>query len=454
MSAGALPGFRDFFPSELAERAHIMRAWRRIAGRYAFVEYDGPPLEPLDLYTKKSGEEIVGQLYNFEDKGGREVALRPEMTPTFARMVASRANALRKPVRWFSMPQLFRYERQQRGRLREHYQLNVDIVGEADVTADAELLAVAIDIMRDFGLTREDVVARVSDRRLLAALVRGAGVPEEKLHDVYQAIDKIEREPRERFVERFEQAGLEPTAAETVYRMVREWSFEELRQAHRGTTDAAIAEAFERLDRYRGYLQALNVAEWVKFDLTIVRGLAYYTGIVFELFDAKGEFRAICGGGRYDDLLKSLGGVDLPALGFGMGDVVLRELLAARGLMPPVEQALDFWVAADETELTPMVMGIATLLRRLDYRVEYALRPQQLGKQLRAAASAGVERVVILRKGQIARDETLTVKRMSDGAEENANVKAWVQGLIDEAEKRNRPPEGEGDAAPDASEYD
>jgi histidyl-tRNA synthetase len=445
MSAGALPGFRDFYPTELAERAHIMRAWRRIAARYAFVEYDGPPLEPLDLYTRKSGAEIVGQLYNFLDKGGREVSLRPEMTPTFARMVAAKANALRKPVRWYSMPQLFRYERQQKGRLREHFQLNVDIVGEADVTADAELLAVAVDIMREFGLTKADVVARVSDRRLLSALVRGAGVPEEKLYDVYQAIDKVEREPRERFVERFAQAGIAEAAADTVYRMVREWSFEELREAHRATTDPAIAEAFARLDRYREYLAALNVADWVQFDMTIVRGLAYYTGIVFELFDAKGEFRAICGGGRYDDLLKSLGGVDLPALGFGMGDVVLGELLKARGLMPAFGQTLDFWVAADEAELSPMVMGIATLLRRLDFRVEYALRPQQLGKQLKAASSAGVERVVILRKEQIQRDETLTVKRLSDGAEENANVKAWVQSLIDEAERRDRPSEGDGD---------
>src|SRR5687767_835950 len=178
MSSKPLPGFRDFYPAELAERAHIMRAWREVARRYAFLEYDGPPLEPLDLYTRKSGAEIVEQLYTFTDKGGREVALRPEMTPTFARMVAARANALRKPVRWFSMPQLFRYERQQKGRLREHYQLNVDIVGEPDVTADAELLAVAIDIMRSLGLTHEDVVARVSDRRLLAALLGTWGVDE------------------------------------------------------------------------------------------------------------------------------------------------------------------------------------------------------------------------------------------------------------------------------------
>src|SRR4029450_8477004 len=167
MSAGALPGFRGFYPAELAERSHILAAWRNVACRFAFSEYDGPPLEPLELYTKKSGDEIVGQLYNFEAKGGRQVALRPEMTPTVARMVAARANALRKPVRWFSVPQLFRYERQQKGRLREHYQPNVDVFGEPDVTADAELLAVALDMMREVGLTPEDVVARVSDRRLL-----------------------------------------------------------------------------------------------------------------------------------------------------------------------------------------------------------------------------------------------------------------------------------------------
>src|ERR1043165_6041668 len=187
-----LPGFRDFFPAEFAERAYIVNTWRSVARRYAFVEYDGPPLEPLELYTRKSGEEIVGQLYNFEDKGGRAVALRPEMTPTFARMVGSRANALRKPVRWFSVPQLFRYERQQRGRLREHFQLNVDIVGEADVTADTELLAVAIEIMRGCGLTPADVRARVSDRRLLRALLASLGVTEEQIPAVFGVVDKIE----------------------------------------------------------------------------------------------------------------------------------------------------------------------------------------------------------------------------------------------------------------------
>ena len=197
MQKGPLPGFRDFYPEELAQRAHVMAAWRRVARRYAFQEYDGPPLEPLDLYTKKSGEEIVGQLYNFTDKGGREISLRPEMTPTVARMVAARANALRKPVRWYSMPQLFRYERQQKGRLREHYQLNVDIFGEPDVSADAELLGVAIDMMRELGLTADDVVARISDRRLLTDYLLAVGVPEAGVSGAYVVIDTGRRLARE-----------------------------------------------------------------------------------------------------------------------------------------------------------------------------------------------------------------------------------------------------------------
>src|SRR5512138_760257 len=197
MAQGALPGFRDFYPEQFGERAHIMGVWRDVARRFAFVEYDGPPLEPLELYTKKSGEEIVGQLYNFVDKGGREVALRPEMTPTVARMVAARANTLRKPVRWFSMPQLFRYERQQKGRLREHYQLNVDIFGAAEVAADAELVACAVDIMRAFGLTAGDVVVRVSDRRLLQAYLESLGVPSDAVTTVYGVIEKLERQPAE-----------------------------------------------------------------------------------------------------------------------------------------------------------------------------------------------------------------------------------------------------------------
>src|ERR1700750_2855836 len=208
MSQGALPGFRDFYPEQLATRNYLMSVWRDVARRYGFVEYDGPPLEPLELYTKKSGDEIVGQLYNFTDKGGREVALRPEMTPTLARMASAKANALRKPVRWFSVPQLFRYERQQRGRLREHFQLNVDIIGEADVTADAELLALAVETMRGCGLSSDDVRARVSDRRLLRGILGELGVTEEQSAGVFSVVDKIDRQPKEISREKLVGAGM------------------------------------------------------------------------------------------------------------------------------------------------------------------------------------------------------------------------------------------------------
>ncbi|HUQ83404.1 MAG TPA: histidine--tRNA ligase [Gemmatimonadaceae bacterium] len=395
MSTGALPGFRDFYPAELAERSHIFAAWRDVARRFAFGEYDGPPLEPLELYTKKSGDEIVGQLYNFQDKGERQVALRPEMTPTVARMVAARANALRKPVRWFSLPQLFRYERQQKGRLREHFQLNVDIFGEPDVSADAELLAVAVEIMRALGLGPDAVRARVSDRRLLNAALLASGVTDAQLPATYAVIDKIERTPMAQSVQRLVDAGLTSDLAGEVTALVTQArSLDDLRA--RFADDAGVAEHLTRFDQYFAALDALGVREYVDLDLRIVRGLAYYTGIVFELFDATGEFRAICGGGRYDNLLQALGGVDMPALGFGMGDVVLGELLRARGLMPAGAQRIDFWVAPVAPSERLRAVRVATALRNAGASAEYPLRDQALGKQLKAAGNAGAARVVFV----------------------------------------------------------
>jgi len=396
MAQGALPGFRDFYPEQFAERAYIMGVWRDVARRFAFMEYDGPPLEPLELYTKKSGEEIVGQLYNFTDKGGREVSLRPEMTPTLARMVAAKANALRKPVRWFSVPQLFRYERQQRGRLREHFQLNVDIVGEADVTADAELLAVAIEVMRELGLTADDVRARVSDRRLLRALLATLGVSDERSPAVFAVIDKLARQPVDVSREKLAGFGMSRESIDTLLDLMAGVTLDTIETRFAATPDVAVRLA--ELRRYFTNLERLGVSDWVSIDLSIVRGLAYYTGIVFELFDARGELRAICGGGRYDSLLASVGGADLPALGFGMGDVVLAELLRQRGYLQEhatVAQP-DFWIAADGDAQRAAVVSVATVLRRAGASVEYALREQSLSKQRKASHSAGATYFVTL----------------------------------------------------------
>ncbi len=394
MFKGALPGFRDFYPQELAERAYIMETWREVARRYAFVEYDGPPLEPLELYTRKSGDEIVGQLYTFVDKGDREVALRPEMTPTVARMVAARANALRKPVRWFSMPQLFRYERQQKGRLREHYQLNVDLFGTADVAADAELVACAIDILRAFRLGSGDVVVRVSDRRILQAYLEHLGVPVDQVVAVYGVIDKLERTPAEVSAEKLAALGVPGDAVQRILD-IGAVSFDELRTQLGGGPAAATVEEFARFLRYVPALLGGDES-WLALDLSIVRGLAYYTGIVFELFDRSGEFRAIAGGGRYDTLLASLGGADMPALGFGMGDVVLGELLRAKGLMTPAEPGADVWLAAGEDEPLERVMRETARRRASGQAVEYALRPQSLSKQKKAAQASGAREFVTL----------------------------------------------------------
>jgi histidyl-tRNA synthetase len=409
-----LPGFRDFFPEEMAARSYLTGVWRDVARRYGFEEYDGPPLEPLELYTRKSGEEIVRQLYEFEDKGGRRVALRPEMTPTLARMVGARARALRKPVRWFSMPQLFRYERKQRGRLREHFQLNLDILGEPDVLADAELLAAAIDICRATGLDASQVRARVSDRRVLAAIFGHLGVGGDALEPVYEVIDKLDREPRDRLEGRLEKLGLEPSTISGMFDAVGLRGIDEL-QARFGDVKA-VSESIAELSRYLEHLDDLGVADFVDIDLSVVRGLAYYTGIVFELWDARRELRAICGGGRYDDLLGLISGVDMPALGFGMGDVVLTELLKELELLPEFRSAVDCFIAAIGPEARRRALRAARDLRAAGISAVFDYGDRRLGNQLKGANQVGARWAVILGPQEIEAGEA-RIRNMSNGDE-------------------------------------
>jgi histidyl-tRNA synthetase len=405
MQPKALPGFRDFYPADLALRAHIFGTWRAVAARYGFEEYDGPPLEPLELYTAKSGDEIVGQLYAFTDKGERDVALRPEMTPTLARMVAARANGLKKPIRWFSIPQLFRYERQQRGRLREHFQLNADLIGESGPLGDAEIIALAVDSVRAFGLGPTDFRVRLSDRRLLTALLRGLGLDDALAAVVYQVLDKLGRVPEAVSVERLSQAGLATDQIDRVLALARVRRWDELARSA-----ADLGEGLEAGTPLRSTIAALDamgLGGYLDLDLGVVRGLAYYTGTVFELFDARGELRAICGGGRYDNLLAALGDVDLPALGFGMGDVVLSELLRARGLAPMAAGTVDVFLAAIGSDDLPPMLALAHELRDAGLRVEYALAPQAVGKQLKLADSRGAPVAIVIGPDDRARGEVM-----------------------------------------------
>src|SRR5216110_3224305 len=369
-----LTGFRDFLPASCAERNYIFAKWSEIAGRYGFVEFDGPALEELDLYKKKSGEEIVRQLYEFVDKGERAVALRPEMTPTLARIVAAEHRRFRKPLKWFSIPQVFRYERPQRGRLREHFQLNCDIIGEEAPEADAELIALAIDVVRAFGFTAQDFVVRISDREFWTELLKLEKVPPARWEEMLQAIDKSEREPREKTEERLGKL------AGPVFEI-----FE------KGGESAKLNNIIENL-RLRG------LADFAKVDVRIVRGLAYYTGIVFEVFDRAGKFRAIAGGGRYDNLIGQLsdGAVSLPALGFAMGDVVLGELInEAPHAREAIEQAIasdrkiDIYIVIAKEQRRADALAQIQQLRDRGYRIDYPLTQTKVARQFETAEDLG-----------------------------------------------------------------
>jgi histidyl-tRNA synthetase len=384
-----LPGFRDFYPEPVPHadlwsadaRTYIFDKWRSMARRYGFREYDGPPLESLELFTAKSGEEIVGQLYNFKDKGDRDVSLRPEMTPTLARMVAAHERSYKKPIKWFTLPQLFRYERQQKGRLREHFQLNADIVGESDPAADAELIALLIDTLRSLGLGPNEVVLRLSSRKAWQSFFAEHNGAPDKEYEFYQAIDKLERE---------EPAANEQKLSALGFSLASVRAF------------IAAGDPTPELQYILENLRSRGLAEYAKVDYGVIRGLAYYTGVVFEAFDRSGEFRAIAGGGRYDNLVQLVSGgkVNLPALGFGMGDVVLLELLKSRKLLPGFSARVDVFCIVEDETLRRETLGLIEELRWSGFVTDYALTPVKPDKQFRRAQELKASWTVKLEKSE------------------------------------------------------
>jgi histidyl-tRNA synthetase len=380
-----LPGFRDFYPEPLPHkdvwsadaRHHIFDIWRRVAGCYGFREYDGPPLEPLELFTTKSGSEIVGQLYNFKDKGDREVALRPEMTPTLARMAAAHERNYKKPIKWFAIPQLFRYERQQKGRLREHFQFNADIVGESNPAADAELIALLIDSLRALRLTADDFRVRLSSRQAWQEFYAAAHGDHSREYEFYQVVDKLERENPEHSESKLKSLGLELAQVQA---FIRE------------------SVPTDDLRLILENLQARGLTDFVEIDYRVIRGLAYYTGTVFEAFDRKGEFRAIAGGGRYDNLIKLLSGgrADMPAMGFGMGDVVIAELLKARRLLPETFPGPTVFCLIEDETLRGASLSLVQQLRDAKLGCEFPLTAMKSDKQFKRAQELGVRYTVRL----------------------------------------------------------
>jgi len=400
-------GTRDFYPEELRQREWLFGCFREIGRRYGFEEVDAPVLEHEELFTRKAGEEIVGQLYHFE-LHGRRLALRPEMTPSIARMVRARAGSLRLPLRWMSLPQCWRYERMTRGRRREHYQWNMDIWGEASVTAEAELISAVFDLLDRVDVPRDDVKVRLSSRALLEETLRGTVLRDrpERFAALCVAIDKLDKigggGVADLLTATSGAVGLEASDA----KFVVEWL------GHRNLADAVRqapsgSAAAEELSRLFDLLEAYGHGDRVVFDASVVRGLAYYTGVVFEVFDTARELRAICGGGRYDGLLETLGGPRIPAAGFGFGDAVIAELLSDRGLLPDGARSLDAVVFPFGDEQRAAAVAVAGALRARGQSVDLVLGSPKLKRVLADADRANAACVYLIGPDELTRGEVL-----------------------------------------------
>ncbi len=399
-----LPGFREFYPDALARRNHVFRLWRQTANAFGFQEYDAPVLEPLDLYKTKSGDEIEQQLFSFTDKGGREVALRPEMTPTVCRLVGARAATLKRPIKWFSIAEFYRYERMQRGRGRCFFQFNADIFDEPGPEAETELIALLVQCLCAFGLTEQDFFVRLSDRNLWFYYLEALGLDEPRIRAVLGAVDKYEKIGDDAFKPYAEQFGpLDATVQARVLAFLQIKSLAALEQTLAPLGGEKLAARLVEWRKLLGNLEAMGLGRFVEVDLGVVRGLAYYTGFVFEAFDRKGELRALAGGGRYDNLIGKLGLAELPAVGFAIGDMTFALLLEQRGLMPEFVQAPDiFCVLGGEPERRAAFADIQAL-RAAGWRVEYPFKDLAFGKQFKAATESGARLALIYGSDELAK---------------------------------------------------
>ena len=409
-------GTRDFYPEDMRIRNWLFDNFRAAARSHGFEEYDSPVLEHEELYTRKQGEEITQQLYNFEDKGGRRVALRPEMTPSLARMVMARAGAMPTPIKWFSIPQCWRYERTQRGRGREHYQWNVDIWGSDAVQADAELLSVLVSFFQRVGLNADDLAISISSRKVLEEVLGSLGISGDAFAATCIIVDKMDKLPAEVVEQQLSEQGLDSSAISVIQSTLGLSDLDSLAAAL-GEGSGAVAELATLFDLIDSY----GIADWVTFDASVVRGLAYYTGPVFEAHDRGGKLRAICGGGRYDRLLSSLGGNDMPATGFGFGDMVIMELLNEKGLVPDLPSGNQDIVIAINEDLRSAAMSVATKLRASGRSVDLVLEDKRMKWAFRHAERTGAQRLVMVMPEEWAAGN-VRIKELESGEESDVAV--------------------------------
>ncbi len=428
MGFRAVKGTRDFYPDVMRLRNYICDAWRRVSLRNGFEEYDSPIFEYLDLFTAKSGEEIAEQLFSLTDRGGRSLAIRPEITPSLARMVNAKINALPRPIKWFSVPRLCRAERPQKGRLREFFQWNIDVIGSDDVLADAECILVCVDFLREVGLSPADVQVRIGSRPLAIAKLQAGGVSDEQMDKVLALLDKRPKLSDEEFEGLCTKQGM----SSELIALMNEFEYEARRAAeNRENGLAALLDESSASDGPLGELRRLfrcleefGVADYCTYDPRIVRGLAYYTGIVYEVFDVGESLRALAGGGRYDNLLEVLGGPKVGATGFGMGDVVLGILLEEKGKLPVLAKSLDFFIIDNEADLLPDVMEMVGRLRARGLSAEFSYARRAVGKQMKDANKRGARKAVIVRA-----DKTVAVKDLQTGKQAEMALPAFMASL-------------------------
>ena len=428
-----LPGFREFYPDALARRSHIFRLWRQAAHTFGFQEYDAPVLEPLELYKAKSGDEIEQQLFSFTDKGGRDVALRPEMTPTVCRLVGDKAAALKRPIKWFSIGEFYRYERMQKGRGRCFFQFNADIFGEPGPEAETELIGLLVSSLSAFGLTEADFYIRLSDRNLWFYYLEALGLDEERIRGVLGAVDKYEKIGDDAFKAYGERFGaIDEGLKAKVLAFLQIKSLAALEETLLPLGGEKLPARLADWRKLLGNLNAMGLGRFIEVDLGVVRGLAYYTGFVFEAFDRKGELRALAGGGRYDNLVGKLGYADLPAVGFAIGDMTFALLLEQRGLMPALVSAPDvFCVLGGEKEKLAAFADIQAL-RTAGYRVDYPMREIAFGKQFKAATESGAKVALIYGGDELAKGvvKLRDLRTRSEREVPQSGVLAEVQALL------------------------
>lgn len=408
----------------MRRRNRIFSIWRETALRYGFEEYDSSVLEQEEIYVAKSGPEILSQLFNFSDKGGRRVALRPEMTPTFARMIGAKGNALPKPLKWFSIAQCYRYERMSRGRKREHFQWNLDVVGVPEVSAEAELLALALDCLGQLGFTEQDVVVRVSHRGLLGSVLRGLEIPEEKWPEVFGIIDKRGKESDETIWKLLGEMELPEPSLRTLISMLDDRELEPFsRFVNQNGLDS---QSVDELQRLFDYLAAYGLDGYCEFCPSIVRGLPYYTGTVFECFDREGQFRAIFGGGRYDNLLETLGGTKGPAVGLGFGDVVVQEIMEELGKLPLCSRRIDFVLIPYSEQERTIAIQIGQRLRKDGWFTDILLVNKKLKGALRDASRLQPKQVVLFLPEELEKG-LLILRNMESGSEQRVPQELFLK---------------------------